>query len=192
MRRTLKVLVTLVCVGLTMTAAAVVPARAVDTQHRSLLRIGPGEVPATRTVKLGDANLDGNAGLLDLDTLGLNFNVDDNARTWTHADFNGDKDVGLLDLDILGQNFGQSGGSNTPLNIVGIAGGAGSLGGVAVPEPSTIALLMLGFGAVGSLRKRRYLDVNGRSCQSSARAYWRAFSISSVWFSLKSVDLMTQ
>ena len=53
MRRTLKVLVTLVCVGLTMTAAAVVPARAVDTQHRSLLRIGPGEVPATRTVRLG-------------------------------------------------------------------------------------------------------------------------------------------
>ena len=110
---------------------------------------------ATRTVKLGDANLDGNAGLLDLDTLGLNFNVDDNARTWTHADFNGDKDVGLLDLDILGQNFGQSGGVNTPLNIVGVAGGAGSLGGSVVPEPSTIALLMLGFGAVCTLRKRR-------------------------------------
>ena len=53
MRRTHTVLVTLLALALTLPPVAPGPARAADAQHRSLLRISAGEIPATRQVKLG-------------------------------------------------------------------------------------------------------------------------------------------
>ena len=53
MRRSLTALVTLLALGLTLSSGSLAPTRAADSQHRSFLRIGAGEVPATRQVKLG-------------------------------------------------------------------------------------------------------------------------------------------
>ena len=57
----------------------------------------------------GDATLDGRVSLLDLDTLGQNF---DQAGTWAQGDFSGNGNVSLLDLDILGQLFGFEAGAS--------------------------------------------------------------------------------
>lgn len=81
----------------------------------------------------GDANLDGVVSLLDLDRLGQHFGGNGD---WQDGDFNLDGLVSLLDLDLLGQYFGQ----HVP--------GWGSLfdgrAAVAVPEPASAALLLLG------------------------------------------------
>jgi T5SS/PEP-CTERM-associated repeat protein len=87
---------------------------------------------------LGDANLDGEVSLLDLDVLGQNYGDE---GTWAQGDFNGDGEVSLIDLDILGQNYGLGSGPS-----------AGQLSradmfayiGQPVPEPSSLALLCLG------------------------------------------------
>lgn len=52
----------------------------------------------------GDANFDGEVGLLDLDILGAMWERTPASRSM--GDFNGDGVVGLLDLDILGANWG--------------------------------------------------------------------------------------
>ncbi len=52
----------------------------------------------------GDANLDGNVSLLDLDVLGANWQSTN--ATWGEGDFSGDGTVSLLDLDLLGRNWG--------------------------------------------------------------------------------------
>lgn len=85
----------------------------------------------------GDANMDYEVGLLDLDLMGVNFGHA--LQGWQNADFNGDGHVGLLDLDALGLNFGRS----------ALPGGEP----VGVPEPTVAALLAL--GALGAARRRR-------------------------------------
>ena len=55
----------------------------------------------------GDANSDGEVGLVDLDILGQHFGVESGA-TVSDGDFNGDGAVSLVDLDILGNNFGRT------------------------------------------------------------------------------------
>ena len=72
--------------------------------------------------KQAPANMDGTVDLLDLDILGANFGGPGDSST---GDANGDGVVDLLDLDILGANFGES------------------LTGTAVPEPTTLAMLVL-------------------------------------------------
>lgn len=51
----------------------------------------------------GDANLDGQVSLLDLDILGQHFL---HLGSWTTGDFTGDGTVSILDLDVLGLNYG--------------------------------------------------------------------------------------
>lgn len=82
----------------------------------------------------GDANGDGQVDLTDFGVLKLNFGA---GASREQGDFNGDGQVDLTDFSILKNNFGKA----------GVA---------AVPEPGTLALLLI--GAAGSLflgRRRR-------------------------------------
>ncbi len=79
---------------------------------------------------MGDFNLDGEVGLLDLARLGEGYN---GSGGWLWGDANGDGVVGLTDLAWLGENYGYDGS--------------------AVPEPMTMSLLAL--GGVVLIRRRK-------------------------------------
>jgi len=108
---------------------------------------------ATRTVKGGDANLSGTVDVGDLAILGANYNT--SGKNWTKADFTGNGTVDVGDLAVLGANYNQSGGSNTPLNVTGVAGGAGLGAGSAVPEPTTMLMVVIGSLLAGCFRRSR-------------------------------------
>ncbi len=80
----------------------------------------------------GDANLDGEVGILDLGILGDNYSL---AGGWALGDFNGDGLVGILDLGTLGDNYGFTGDA-------------------VLPEPATLGLLAI--GGVAILRRRKH------------------------------------
>ncbi|MEQ9455032.1 MAG: PEP-CTERM sorting domain-containing protein [Phycisphaeraceae bacterium] len=80
----------------------------------------------------GDANLDQTVDLIDLSALASNFNA--TGVGWASGDFSGDTIVDLIDLSLLATNFGFS----SP----------------AIPEPTSLALLAAGAGALAT-RKRR-------------------------------------
>ncbi len=81
----------------------------------------------TIDTELGDTNLDKLVSLIDLNLLGANFGQ---PAGWGGGDFNGDGVVTLVDLNTLGTHFG--------FNNTGVFAPA-------VPEPSGIMLLALGF-----------------------------------------------
>jgi autotransporter-associated beta strand protein len=91
----------------------------------------------------GDANLDGVVNALDFNAIATNFGQ--GANLWRQGDFNYDGNVDASDFTAMSQNFGQTLAS-APLTT--------SLGSV-VPEPASLALLMLGAGAVGCRRRRK-------------------------------------
>lgn len=84
----------------------------------------------------GDANLDRQVSLLDLNTLGTNFGQ---AAGWAGGDFNGDGQVTLLDLNALGAEFG-------------FDNSASARALPSVPEPG--AIVLLGLGALALVRRR--------------------------------------
>ena len=74
----------------------------------------------------GDATMDNKVDLSDLSVLGTNWGS--TTATWGQGDFTADSKVDLSDLSILGTNWGW----------------VGAEGAAAVPEPSTIVMLVLG------------------------------------------------
>lgn len=123
-----------------------------DEDLLGAVALQPLDVFASAIVAMpGDSNLDGVVSLLDLDTLGQHFG---GPGDWQAGDFTGDGLVTLLDLDVLGQYFGQS-----------VPGWGSLLAGraaVAVPEPSSAALL-LGGAACGLVWRRSRKRTGGDS-----------------------------
>ncbi len=89
----------------------------------------------------GDANLDGEVSLLDLDILGANWSTA--GSTWIEADFNGDGITSLLDLDILGAHWGDGSTSFAA---------ALAASGITVPEPATAGIALMGLLAISRRR----------------------------------------
>ena len=81
-----------------------------------------------RPYLLGDANLDGVAGIGDFSVLASNFNATN--RLWAHGDFSLDGAVTIADFSILGANY------NSTLAAAMQRGGA-------IPEPSALCLVAL-------------------------------------------------
>lgn len=82
---------------------------------------------ASVTVTPGDANFDGNVNFQDASILSTNFNGN---GIWTQGNFNGgDGSIDFGDASVLSTNFG----------AMGSAPGSGS----AVPEPASIALMLI-------------------------------------------------
>ena len=92
----------------------------------------------------GDTNDDGTVNGADLNTVLSNYNQ--TGMDWAHRDFNGDGTVNGDDLNTVLSNYNQT---------LGV-----SSGGVAVPEPSTLALLAAGLFGVAAYvwRKRKPQD----------------------------------
>ena len=107
---------------------------------------------ATRTVIGGDATVDGNVNFDDVLVMSPNFGGTV-TNGWAGADFTGDGNVNFDDVLVMSPNFGSSGGVNTPININGVAGGAGSVV-AAVPEPASVMMIVLGSLLLGLARRR--------------------------------------
>ncbi len=105
--------------------------------------LGPYDLvlPNAITYIDGDANKDGIVDLIDLGRVGLNWESAVNF-TWEHGNFNGDSIVDLIDLGRLGLHWGETSPWYVPVAS-------------AVPEPSTIVMLILGALCLVGYRARK-------------------------------------
>ena len=84
----------------------------------------------------GDANLDGAVDSLDLNVVGVNWQLNQGA-TWSSGDFTGDGRVDALDLNIVGVNWGRGADQDART----------------IPEPTNILSLIISLPL--ALRRRR-------------------------------------
>jgi hypothetical protein len=85
----------------------------------------------------GDSNFDGTVNIADFNNVAANFGSA--AGKWSLGDFNLDGVVNALDLNAIATNFGVTAPAAVPL-------------GALVPEPASIAMVMIG---MGFMRRRR-------------------------------------
>jgi hypothetical protein len=116
-------------------------------------QIGVALASASKSVLIGNANLDGTVGPQDLVLLGGSWNL--SGKTWAQGDFDGNGTVGPQDLVLLGGQWNNVDSNwTTPGSIIlATTPGAGS-GGIATPEPASMVLLTFGVATL-ALRRRR-------------------------------------
>jgi len=111
-----------------------------------------GKYEARYTLK-GDANLDGAVDVGDLGALATSYGVT-GGRSWVNGDFNRDGNVDVADLGALATNYGTQLAAGPAFDGSTVAvPTALAAGGVAVPEPASLGVLV--FGAIGLTRRHR-------------------------------------
>ena len=89
----------------------------------------------------GDSNADGVVNATDLNALGANWQAD-GLTSWSQGDFDGNGIGNAADLNIVGGNWQKTSAD--------FAGAAAPLSAAAVPEPTSLTLLLFcGFGVLG-------------------------------------------
>ena len=99
----------------------------------------------------GDANLDGQVDVTDLGALATNWQT---SSVWTGGDFDYSGFVDVTDLGILATNWQAGVGSPLGPGSFQAALASVGLGGVSVPEPTTITLIGLGMMGMAARRRR--------------------------------------
>ena len=117
------------------------------TQQLSFVNTVVGDpLMVFRQLELGDANMDGLVGFVDLQALANNWGTVEDA-TWYMGDFNSDGNVGFVDLQALANNWGAVAEWYTgdafgasPLDLEAVLADLTA----PVPEPSSFCLMVLG------------------------------------------------
>ena len=111
-------------------------------------------MPTSMLIKFtyaGDTNLDGQVTIADLGELASNWQS--TTAVWRQGDFNYDGAVTISDLGDLASNWQAGVGSPLGMSFEEALAAVG-LGGVAVPEPATMGLLVLGACTLKRARRR--------------------------------------
>jgi hypothetical protein len=113
----------------------------------------------------GDADLDGDADLVDLSQWAASFsgslaNPAIPATLWTQGDWDYDGDTDLVDLSLWSANFtGNLNGGGLSVYAPNASAGAISalagMGITVVPEPGSVLLLGMGITGIAMFRRRR-------------------------------------
>src|SRR5206468_302387 len=108
-----------------------------------------------RYTLLGDTNLDGAVDVTDLGNLASNYGASSGAL-WVQGDTNYDNAVDVTDLGNLASNYGGNlGGGASAGPAAMVASSLASVGGSAVPEPTSLGLVGVGAAALLARRRRR-------------------------------------
>jgi hypothetical protein len=141
--------------GITSTAAAATSASygigyadAADTSNPAGLSSGQIEIMYTL---LGDANLDGKVNGTDFAILAANFNQA--VTSWDQGDFNYDGKANGTDFTALAANFNQGASQSADEAALAAFASANGLTASAVPEPTSMGLLLA--GSIGLVARRR-------------------------------------
>ena len=116
-----------------------------------------------KLVSVGDTNLDGSINATDLQNIIDHYDPNHiKPQDWMQGDFNYDGFTDAKDLNLLMSLYGSAGSSESPITAAELGQlqnvEAAGITGSAVPEPSALAVILLGAGALAN-RRRRPVDV---------------------------------